>query len=64
MGVENDVATVKSNTFTLEWPRGSGVLREFPEIERAGWFNPEEARRKLLKGQIAFLDQLTEILAH
>ena len=55
---EFDATKVKSNTFTLEWPKGSGVMREFPEVDRAAWFSMEEARRKLLKGQVPLLEQL------
>jgi predicted NUDIX family NTP pyrophosphohydrolase len=53
-----DVTVLKSNTFSVEWPRGSGKVREFPEVDQAGWFTIEIARRKILKGQAAFLDQL------
>jgi predicted NUDIX family NTP pyrophosphohydrolase len=53
-----DPAAVRSNTFTLEWPRGSGRMQEFPEIDRAGWFDVPTARRKLVKGQIPFLEIL------
>lgn len=51
-----------SNTFTLEWPRGSGQFKEFPEIDRVGWFVVAAAREKLLKGQRPLLDQLDEAL--
>lgn len=57
-----DLDGVVSNTFTLEWPRGSGTFREFPEIDRVGWFDLAEARVKLLKGQRPLLDQLEEAL--
>ena len=57
-----DVQSVRSNTFTMEWPSGSGVMREFPEVDRAEWFGLEAARRKLLPGQVGFLDRLSEIL--
>jgi predicted NUDIX family NTP pyrophosphohydrolase len=53
-----DVTEAHSNTFTLEWPKGSGRLQEFPELDRVGWFPVAQARRKLLKGQVAFLDLL------
>jgi predicted NUDIX family NTP pyrophosphohydrolase len=53
-----DAASVRSNTFTLEWPRGSGQQREFPEIDRAGWFDTATARRKLVKGQLPFIELL------
>jgi predicted NUDIX family NTP pyrophosphohydrolase len=56
-----DPATLKSNMFSIEWPPKSGKLREFPEVDRAAWFQMEEARRKILKGQAAFLDQLSAL---
>ena len=55
-----DIGEFRSNTFTLEWPRGSGRLREFPELDRVAWLPVEEARVKLLKGQRVFLDRLLE----
>jgi predicted NUDIX family NTP pyrophosphohydrolase len=54
--------SVKSNNFSLEWPPRSGRLVEFPEIDRAAWYTIEEAREKIFKGQIPFLDELLEIL--
>jgi predicted NUDIX family NTP pyrophosphohydrolase len=53
-----DVTNARSNTFELEWPKGSGRLREFPEVDRVAWFPVAQARAKLLKGQRAFLDRL------
>jgi predicted NUDIX family NTP pyrophosphohydrolase len=53
-----DLTDTFSNTFELEWPKGSGRIREFPEIDRAGWFSVAEARSKLLKGQRPLLDHL------
>ena len=53
-----DVSDTHSNTFQIEWPKGSGRMREFPEIDRIGWFPVAQARTKLLKGQRAFLDLL------
>lgn len=53
-----DVTDTRSNTFLIEWPRGSGTMREFPEIDRVGWFSVARARTKLLKGQLGFLDRL------
>jgi predicted NUDIX family NTP pyrophosphohydrolase len=50
--------SLKSTTFSLEWPPRSGRHREFPEVDRAGWFGLEEAKRKILPGQIALLDEL------
>jgi predicted NUDIX family NTP pyrophosphohydrolase len=53
-----DVTDSTSNTFEMEWPRGSGQLREFPEIDRVAWCSVAEARVKLLKGQRPLLDAL------
>ena len=58
-----DAAACVSNTFELEWPPRSGRIQEFPEIDRAAWFGLEEARSKLAKGQLAFLDRLLDVLA-
>jgi predicted NUDIX family NTP pyrophosphohydrolase len=59
-GVAGDCepALLRSNTFEMEWPPKSGTMREFPEIDRAAWFNLAEARRKIVPGQRGFLDQL------
>jgi predicted NUDIX family NTP pyrophosphohydrolase len=57
-----DVSDVRSNTFEMEWPPRSGRTQEFPEVDRAGWFGPDQARRKLLRGQVGFLDRLAERL--
>jgi predicted NUDIX family NTP pyrophosphohydrolase len=53
-----DITDARSNTFEMEWPKGSGRVREFPEVDRVGWFPVTQARTKLLKGQRAFLDRL------
>jgi len=53
-----DLDGAVSNTFTLEWPKGSGNVREYPEIDRVDWFSVDAARSKLLKGQRRLLDQL------
>jgi predicted NUDIX family NTP pyrophosphohydrolase len=53
-----DVATVVSNTFTMEWPPKSGRTAEFPEIDRAEWFTVDEAREKLNPAQAELLDRL------
>ena len=58
-----DVTDSVSNTFALEWPKGSGKFREFPELDRVGWFSMAAARSKLLKGQLPLLDRLLEHLA-
>ncbi|GGD31019.1 NUDIX domain-containing protein [Nocardioides daphniae] len=55
-----DLADFRSNTFELEWPRGSGRVREFPEVDRAAWVSVARARELLLRGQVPFLDVLLE----
>jgi predicted NUDIX family NTP pyrophosphohydrolase len=57
-----DASAVKSNTFLTEWPPRSGRQQEFPEVDRAGWFSISVAEEKIIKGQIGFLDELTQIL--
>ena len=60
--VEGDVdpATVRSNTFEIEWPPRSGRKQAFPEIDRAQWFGLAEARRRIVVGQRPLLDALAE----
>lgn len=53
-----DPATLKSNTFTMEWPPRSGKQQEFPEIDRAAFFTPEEARIRINPAQAEFIDAL------
>jgi len=57
-----DPATLTSNRFELEWPRGSGRMQLFPEIDRAQWFAPAKAREKIQPGQAPFIDRLLERL--
>jgi predicted NUDIX family NTP pyrophosphohydrolase len=57
-----DPAAAHSNTFTLEWPPGSGLLEAFPEIDRVAWFDLGEARARLKDAQVPFLDRLVEAL--
>jgi len=59
--LEDDFKPV-SNTFEMEWPPRSGKMRQFPEVDRAGFFSLEEARRKINAAQTAFLDRLIEKL--
>ena len=53
-----DCTTIRSNTFTLEWPPKSGRMQEFPEVDRAGWFAPDVARAKMHAGQDELIDRL------
>ncbi len=57
-----DVSNLKSNTFEMESPPESGVMRQFPEVDRGGWFPIEVAREKILKGQAPLLNELEKIL--
>ena len=54
---------IVSNTFELEWPRGSGVVRNYPEVDGARWAGEPEARTKLVSGQLPILEALMEHLA-
>jgi predicted NUDIX family NTP pyrophosphohydrolase len=55
-----DPGDVVPGTFDMEWPKGSGQIRQFPEIDRVHWFPLGEAREKLVTGQRPFLDLLTQ----
>ena len=57
-----DAAKIKSNLFSMEWPPKSGKQQEFPEVDRAGWFSLEEAKAKIFKGQVGFIEQLIKNL--
>ena len=54
-----DPAKLVSNLCEIEWPPRSGRKVEIPEVDRAGWFSLDEAREKILPGQVAFLDRLS-----
>jgi predicted NUDIX family NTP pyrophosphohydrolase len=53
-----DPAAIAGGSFTMEWPPRSGRRREFPEVDRAGWFDPDTAREKLLAAQAELVDRL------
>ena len=53
-----DPETVVSNTFTMPWPPGSGRETEFPEVDRAAWCSPAQAREKLVPAQVQLLERL------
>ena len=57
-----DPSVVQSNSFPLEWPPRSGQVRQFPEVDRAAWFDLADARSKIHKGQIALLDEVNSKL--
>jgi predicted NUDIX family NTP pyrophosphohydrolase len=54
--------TLHSNTFTVEWPPHSGLLKEFPEVDQAAWFPLQEARQRIIKAQAQFLEELVAVL--
>lgn len=56
-----DAEKITSNTFTMEWPPRSGRMREFPEVDRAGWFDLETAREKLNPAQAELLVRLSPL---
>jgi predicted NUDIX family NTP pyrophosphohydrolase len=56
-----DPHALRSNRFTLEWPPRSGQHREFPEVDRAAWFDLGEARRRINRGQAPLLDELERL---
>lgn len=56
-----DAESIVSNHFTVEWPPRSGEFRDFPEVDKAGWFSLEEARRKILPSQTPILDALAKL---
>jgi predicted NUDIX family NTP pyrophosphohydrolase len=60
LAADFDATSAVSNTFVLEWPKGSGTMQEFPEIDRAEWYDIATARTKLVRGQVGFLDLLLE----
>lgn len=59
-----DASRIRSNTFALEWPKGSGRFEQFPEVDRAQWFDLHAARTKIHRGQREFLDRLADRVAN
>ena len=57
-----DPTGLNSNTFEMEWPPKSGRMQKFPEVDRADWFPPEMAKRKMLFGQGALVDELLALV--
>jgi len=58
-----DVSGFRSNTFELEYPKGSGVIRSFPEVDRIEWFDLATAQRKINPGQVRLLLDLENVLS-
>ncbi len=59
-----DVTSIVSNTITYEWPKNSGKTLEIPEADKAGWFDIELAKKKIIQGQIGFISRLMEVVNH
>jgi predicted NUDIX family NTP pyrophosphohydrolase len=57
-----DVTKIVSNKFTLEWPKNSGDKKEYPEIEKASWYNIDLAKEMIQNGQLEFIDRLMGFL--
>jgi predicted NUDIX family NTP pyrophosphohydrolase len=57
-----DENNITSNTFTIEWPPKSGKIKDFPEIDKAGWFTIEEAKEKINPAQFRLIEELLEKL--
>jgi predicted NUDIX family NTP pyrophosphohydrolase len=62
LAADFDAEHIVSNEFEMEWPPRSGRRQSFPEIDRAAWFDVETARRKLVRGQVPFVDRLVASL--
>jgi predicted NUDIX family NTP pyrophosphohydrolase len=58
-----DPSVITSNSFSMEWPPRSGRQQTFPEVDRAAWFPIEEAKERILKGQIPLLSELQRLLS-
>ncbi|MGD0231095.1 MAG: NUDIX domain-containing protein [Syntrophorhabdales bacterium] len=58
-----DPHAVKSMTFTMEWPPHSGKEQEFPEVDKAEWFNLEAAKEKIQSGQMGFIEEFARIIS-
>jgi predicted NUDIX family NTP pyrophosphohydrolase len=59
---ELDAAAARSNTFTMQWPPGSGTWISVPELDRVAWFTPAEAKRRLKEAQAPLVDRLLAAL--
>lgn len=52
-----DETKIVSNTFDLEWPPKTGQVQTYPEVDQAVWFNAEQAKKKILTGQLALIEE-------
>lgn len=60
---EIDASGIRSNSFSIEWPPKSGRFKEFPEVDKGGWFSIDEAKQKIILAQAGLLDELLERLS-
>ena len=60
---EIDLEAVEFGTFDMEWPKGSGNIRSFTELDRIAWFPMHLAREKLVTAQREFLLRLRDVIA-
>ncbi|MEE4546935.1 NUDIX domain-containing protein [Streptomyces sp. V4-01] len=60
---EFELSGFHSNTFEMEWPKGSGTIQAFPEVDRADWVTPDRAGVLLVKGQVPIVQRLRDTLA-
>lgn len=58
-----DPATIISNTFEIEWPPKSGKKKVFPEVDKAAWFTMDDAKEKIIAGQVGLVNELEIILS-
>lgn len=56
--------TIISNTITMEWPPKSGKMKEFPEVDKAGWFTMAEAKVLINERQVTLLEEIVELLSY
>lgn len=59
-----DADAITCNTFTIEWPPKSGKTKEYPEVDKAGWFNLAQAKVLINERQISFLEEVVAMLSH
>ena len=57
---DSDPAELKSNLFEMEWPPKSGIKKSFPEVDKAAWFNVDDAKDKINAGQVPLISELEQ----
>jgi predicted NUDIX family NTP pyrophosphohydrolase len=59
-----DASALRSNSFSLEWPKGSGIVQDYPEVDKGQWFGLDRAYIMISRGQLKFLERLVDRLGH